>query len=646
MAIVKEIDGKKKVIADQSVVDHSQLTGTQAYGAHPISAIRKLPEKLHALKEKDEELSNRITAHDEEVDAIVEKVNETLDTIVNTADALAQKVDSSIEKSQGIKLEEDAENKGRLVFTDYEGNQTSVQGGFLTDNETIELNSENLITLKKVFIDDTLIGDGRNGSAIGIKNLPDEQSIKTDLDNNKIFAVGIKDTLSGDLIDSTYIHGIESNISDNAQETNENLDKINTEIEGIKAVDTKQNADLVDIKQTMNALHGTGGYLAAYNFKTNKPTQEQLTEYALSQIPNISSATEIWNGTRVKNLSDNHLWVLNNTQDTDPVVFEWIDNGLDTVHTATNDTLGVVMGSTEDFEASIDLNGHITINGLDEAFAGVDESLSGLQKSIDATNKNVQLNADNIDTLNTNLDVTKENITNVTNDLNTTKQSLTNTQNTLTETINDLNATKEALNQTNTNLQGVSDRVTENKTTLDAHAELLAGLDTNISSLVGTKVDKTTNSNVVYGTDSSNQQVTIQYSMENTGSTIAQRNSTGTLVVASPQENNEATTKEYVDTAVTNLQTQVGSTITERLEPLEEITSILKTNGDGANYLSDDGTYKEVVTVTSDNQTITTNENKVLTAVGLYDKTNNEFRDAETIFNGTSIFLYEPGEVV
>ena len=75
MAIVKEIDGKKKVIADQSVVDHSQLTGTQAYGAHPISAIRKLPEKLHALKEADKELSDRITAHDEEVDAIVEKVN-------------------------------------------------------------------------------------------------------------------------------------------------------------------------------------------------------------------------------------------------------------------------------------------------------------------------------------------------------------------------------------------------------------------------------------------------------------------------------------------------------------------------------------------------------------------------------------------
>ena len=646
MAIVKEIDGKKKVIADQSVVDHSQLTGTQAYGAHPISAIRKLPEKLHALKEADKELSDRITAHDEEVDAVVEKVNETLDTIVNTADELAQKVDGSIEKSQGIKLEEDTENKGRLVFTDYEGNETSVQGGFLTDNETIELNSENLITLKKVFIDDTLIGDGRNDSAIGIKNLPDEQSIKTDLDNNKIFAVGIKDTLSGDLIDSTYIHGIESNISDNAQETNENLDKINTEIESIKAVDTKQNADLVDIKQTMNALHGTGGYLAAYNFKTNKPTQEQLTEYALSQIPNISNATEIWNGTRVKNLSDNHLWVLNNTQGTDPVVFEWIDNGLDTVHTATNETLGVVMGSTEDFEASIDLNGHITINGLDEAFAEVDESLGGLQNSIDETNENVQLNADNIDTLNTNLGVTNENLTNVANDLSTTKQSLTNTQNTLNETITDLNATKEALEQTNSDLRGVSDRVTENKTTLDAHAELLAGLDTNLGDLVDTKVDKTADSSILYGTNVDKQQVTVAYSMSNVNSTIAQRKSTGTLVVSSPQEDDEATTKSYVDTSISTTQALFATTLDERVKPLEDITSILETEGTGANYLSDDGTYKEVVTVVSDDQTIITSEDKVLTAVGLYDSENDEFRDATTIFNGTSIFLYEPGEVV
>ena len=304
------------------------------------------------------------------------------------------------------------------------------------------------------------------------------------------------------------------------------------------------------------------------------------------------------------------------------------------------------MGSTEDFEASIDLNGHITINGLDEAFVEVDESLGGLQKSIDETNKNVQLNANNINTLNTNLGVTNENITTVANDLSATKQSLTGTQNTLNETITNLNTTKEALEQTNTNLQGVSDRVTENKTTLDAHAELLAGLDTNLGDLVNTKVDKTSDSSVLYGTNVDKQQVTIAYSMTNVNSTIAQRKPTGTLVVSSPQEDDEATTKGYVDTSISTTQTLFNTTLEERVKPLEDITSILQTDGQGTNYLSDDGTYKEVVTVTSDNRTIVTSENKVLTAVGLYDSENAEFRDATTIFNGTSIFLYEPGEVV
>ena len=52
MALVKKIDNEKRVIANKSIIDHSQLTGRDSYGAHPISAIRKLPEKLSALQNK------------------------------------------------------------------------------------------------------------------------------------------------------------------------------------------------------------------------------------------------------------------------------------------------------------------------------------------------------------------------------------------------------------------------------------------------------------------------------------------------------------------------------------------------------------------------------------------------------------------
>lgn len=100
----------------------------------------------------------------------------------------------------------------------------------------------------------------------------------------------------------------------------------------------------------VEALEGVGGNLNAYDFGTGTPTQEQLTVYAIGQIwpgytdlsyneqnpaqssfkdagGNPHTAAEIFNATRVKNLSDNSIFMLTNTQDTDPKVFDWANTG-------------------------------------------------------------------------------------------------------------------------------------------------------------------------------------------------------------------------------------------------------------------------------------------------------------------------------
>jgi len=152
----------------------------------------------------------------------------------------------------------------------------------------------------------------------------------------------------------------------------------------ILVIDIQDNLTSTDIEKPLSANQGTvikssidtlsnkvaaqagiGGYLTAYNFGTAAPTQAQLTNYALSQIPEITFYNEIFNGTRVKNTFNNHLWVLTNVMVAEPfIIFEWTDNGLDTVLQATATTLGVVKSSNTDLKIKVETDGTMTVNNL------------------------------------------------------------------------------------------------------------------------------------------------------------------------------------------------------------------------------------------------------------------------------------------
>ena len=105
---------------------------------------------------------------------------------------------------------------------------------------------------------------------------------------------------------------------------------------GANGVDNLPIKELINrtayLKKEVDTIIGLspGGFLDANDFGVEEPTQEALTEYALLKIGG-SDPLKIWNGTRVKNLFDDSIWILTNTPETEPPIFEWTNNGPDNI---------------------------------------------------------------------------------------------------------------------------------------------------------------------------------------------------------------------------------------------------------------------------------------------------------------------------
>ena len=326
MSIIRKVNGKNEILAEKSIIDHSQLSNRDSYGAHSISSIRKLPEKLTALKNKD-------TQQDERIETLETFKSETQEAI----QGINNDIDTIISKSENISLEEDDQNPGMLKFTDFNGDVNLVQGGFLPDGVTIVIND----TSKKL-------------EAIAIK------------DENDVLTV--------------------SNIKQKYAEFEADIANIEEDIQDINEIDNTQNDRIFHLESVTS---GVGGYLNSYDFGSATPTQDELTQYAMQDI-GIDDPSQIFNGTKVINLFDNNTWILTNTPDTQPPVFSWENLGAQKpIAIANNDGLyGLVTGSYEQLEGYIDLNGKITINGLEEALSEIDTSIG------DLSDKYVTLNTD------------------------------------------------------------------------------------------------------------------------------------------------------------------------------------------------------------------------------------------------------------
>lgn len=628
MAIYKKIDGKDQIVANKSIVSHEQLSGREAYGAHPISAIRKLPEKLHALKEKDDELSNRITAHDEEVDREVARIDQEAKDLRDDLNTEIQNRVDEIQRVEDnanqIKLIEDQENKGKLLFTDYNGDETSVQGGFLPDEDTLSLNENNEMILKKVHTDtDTIIGDGITSNKISAIAIKDEDGVIT--------PKNIRDKHT--LIDQTI-----SNLTQNTEQ----------ELEAIKKLNKEQVDQISDL---LTRTQGMGGYLNAYNFGKNV-TQDALTNYAIQDIGSITEGVEIYNGTKVKNLYNGDIWILTNTPSwTDNegtvhnAVFSWENQGNDNVISdANNDGVhGLVTGSYEHLEGFVDNAGHISINGLEEELDnrvhkieyskdqtfpdGSDGGVIGRAyiRFRDNTENSIVLNCQNTkytipvrDSAGNFYVGTPTQLWHTTNkkyvdeadtSLDTKKLDKVDNTGKATQVYASGNNGQEMIGVANTPGVYTVPRYDTNKNIKSN--EPVDDLDVTNKAYVKSqddlKVDKVSTAYQIYGTDYQGEQKTYRINTANeaTVNAIPFRGTNGALYIPDASiedsgnviEGQQAVNKSYVNTTITN------------------------------------------ALIHGDNTTIIENVDQTFTAVGLYDTINNIYKTAENIIKGTTLVI-------
>lgn len=376
MALIKKYNDKPEVIANKSVIDHNQLANREQYGAHPISAIRGLPEKLTKLKNKDEELEGKIETTSSNLSKLTEKVDE---------------VESNAKK---IDIVENAED-GTFTFTNYGATDSkTIQSGYQPDEDTLTLNDSKKMTLKQVHTDNSLEGKGTQEDPL-LVNI--DNTTITKRTDGKLEAISLK--TNGDSISGITIKEELDNLNKDVGDLSTQL---NADVERLDAHNAAQDNEIYDLQ---SRTKGMGGYLNSYNFGdfsklTPEEIQSDLTAYALQET-GAEKEVDIFNGTKVINDYDRHLWRLTNTPDSNPVVFEWADLGItQEISTATDSLLGLVKGSNGDLKGKVDINGEISINGLKESLddkANLIEQndFEGINNFNAETNFNEQVNVQN-----------------------------------------------------------------------------------------------------------------------------------------------------------------------------------------------------------------------------------------------------------
>lgn len=605
MAIIKKIDDQNKVLAQNTKIDHSQLSGTNSYGAHPISAIRKLPEKLSALKKKDEELTQMIEDHNTEADIKIQEL-EKKDI------ELTQRTDDIEAHARQINLTVDENYE--LEFTNYDGQVTNFRSGHLMDEDTITTRNEDgidKITLKKVYHDETTLkGLGTQADPLAIKYPVDENTLITDQENGNIYATAIRDDQGK--ITPQDIRDSNESYDNQIEEINNHLVQHDKDIQRIDSVNQTQQDKIDDL---LTRTQGMGGYLNAYDFETSTPTQEELTQYAIQDIGNITEQSEIYNGTKVKNLYDNHIWVFNNDSE---LQNPWSDQGTDAIIAdANNDGLhGLVTGSYEDLEGSIDIKGHITINGLKEKLNSIDSVNNDLQNQI------IQEVEDRIEGDNTLQ-------TNLTNEISRAQEA----EKTLQENIDNLelysNETFETKIDANTSHTALENKI------IEARGIAVKYLGTYIIGNSYNQYDLVSYGDYYYISLKANNTNAPSIGVTNENWECISINSLTTKTIQVTQDDNKLYILGDKGTSDTYQSIYRPSNV------YVENNVVYDSRGKLASDIELDELYQKVTdeAVKADEETITRNEDQTITAIGLRDYINNVFKSAESLIKGTNIIV-------
>ena len=169
------------------------------------------------------------------------------------------------------------------------------------------------------------------------------------------------------------------------------INDLSTNTQSIKNITTR-------LDQLVNKISKSNGYIASNDFRSSTPTQEDLTQFAISCISTSPDDNltkyHIPSGTKIKNLYDNHVWILNNVFSNGLTIIKWEDFGSDDICIATNQGVhGLVAGSYDKYRGCVDLQGVLSINGLEEELNSINLSLKEIVNNLNSYREetNIQL---------------------------------------------------------------------------------------------------------------------------------------------------------------------------------------------------------------------------------------------------------------
>jgi hypothetical protein len=235
-----------------------------------------------------------------------------------------------------------------------------------------------------------LPADELHGNDAFLVDQPDEPNKVTEIPG-----VSRKTTMS-------LVAGFMAASADNAAAINGILGPVADGINGDLAAErtARQDKD-ADLQAQIDLGQGRGGALAAHDFgvPSAQLTQSDLIEYACEDIwgaggvfafdPDVSAdstytingvthtAAEMFNNVWVRNTNgnENHKWVLTNTPDTVPAVYDWADVGQDVVGDATSDFAGVAKLYNDIL--SVNTDGSVTQGAINAMYASLNQTDAG-----------------------------------------------------------------------------------------------------------------------------------------------------------------------------------------------------------------------------------------------------------------------------
>lgn len=312
-------------------IDKNLTTFTSAIQNIKSDIIKEITSKVDDVKILKESINDRVNSFNHNLIEKIENQNQK----INQRDVITLNSINALQKKLNTLHFDIIDNEDNISVT-YVNPDGKIEYGairkFVPDGKTITTDKDKKISLKYTF-----------------------DKVDLPIIDNKLYVKSM--TLSnGKHLSSDKINNDLNNATNNIQILN------------------KKVASILD------RLHTFNGYISSNNFRKDKPTEDQLYDFAIKCFnDNNITKEKIPSGTKIKNTYDNHVWILNRVVVDGLTISKWEDFGSDNICIASNDGIhGLVAGSHERYMGFIDLQGRISINGLQEDMEEILKSLQNI----------------------------------------------------------------------------------------------------------------------------------------------------------------------------------------------------------------------------------------------------------------------------